>query len=52
MKDEYLNLEEIEASHTLGGAGRFYAAVIHTSIRQSRGLSQTIPCGSKSFGLR
>ena len=27
MKDEELKLEEIEASHTLGGAGRCYAAV-------------------------
>ncbi len=28
MKDEELKLEEIEDSHTLGGAGRCYAAVI------------------------
>ena len=37
MKDEELELEEIEASHTLG------AAVIHTQIRQSRGLRHTMP---------
>jgi hypothetical protein len=41
MKDEELQLEEIEASHTVGGVGRYYAAVIHTY--QSRGLRQTIP---------
>ena len=38
MKDEELKLEEIEAPHRLGGAGRCYAAVIHlntsfTSVR-------------------
>ena len=27
MKDEEIKFEEIEASHTLGGAGRCYAAV-------------------------
>ena len=37
MKDKEPKLEEIEVSHTLGGA------VIHTYIRQSRGLSQTMP---------
>jgi len=42
MKDEGLKLEEIEASHTLGGEGRCYAAVIHTEIRQSRGLRYTM----------
>jgi hypothetical protein len=30
MKDEDLNLEEIEDSHTLGGVGRCNAGVIHT----------------------
>ena len=30
MKDEGLNLEEIQASHTLGGPGRCYTVVIHT----------------------
>ena len=30
MKDEELKLEEIEASLTLGGAGRCYSDVIHT----------------------
>jgi hypothetical protein len=29
MKDEDLKFEEIETSHTLGGAGRCYTAVIH-----------------------
>ena len=43
MKDEELKLEEIEASHTLGGAGRCYNAGIHTEIRQARVLSQTMP---------
>ena len=43
MKDEELKFEEIEASLTLGGAGRCYTAVIHTQIRQSHGLGQTIP---------
>jgi hypothetical protein len=28
-KDEELHVEEIEASHTLGGAGRCSGAVIH-----------------------
>ena len=37
MKDKDSNLEEIEASHTLGGA------VIRPEIRQSRGLRQTMP---------
>ena len=37
MKDEELKLEEIETSHTLGGA------VIHTQIRQSLGRKQTMP---------
>ncbi len=37
MKDKEPNHEEIEASHTLGGT------VIHTWIRQSRGLRQTMP---------
>ena len=37
MKDKESKLEEIEVSHTLGGA------VIHTQIRQSHGLKQTIP---------
>ena len=36
MKDEELKLQEIESFHTLGGAGRCYAVVIHTSIHQSR----------------
>ena len=30
MKGEDLKLEEIEASHTLGGSGRCYTDVIHT----------------------
>ena len=30
MKGEEINLEEMEASHTLGGAGRCYVVVIHT----------------------
>ena len=30
MKDEYLNLEKIEVSHTLRGTGRCYDSVIHT----------------------
>ncbi len=30
MKDEEIKIEEIEVSHTLGGAGRCYAVVIHT----------------------
>ena len=30
MKDEEIKLEETEASHTLGGAERFCAGVIHT----------------------
>ena len=30
MKDEELKLEESETSHTLGGAGSCYAAVIQT----------------------
>ena len=42
MKDEELQLEEIETSHTLGAEARFYTVVIHTSIRQSRGLGQTM----------
>jgi hypothetical protein len=48
MKDEEIKLEEIEASHTLGGVGRCYAAVIHTKIHQSDGLRQTMHW----FGLR
>ena len=43
MKDEELKFEEIEDSHTLGGVGRCFDTVIHTQIRQSRGLGQTIP---------
>ncbi len=43
MKDDELKLEEIEASLTQGGAGRCYAAVMHTQIHQSRGLRQTMP---------
>ncbi len=43
MKDEELKIEEIEVSHTLGGVGRSYTVVIHTQIRQSHGLGQTIP---------
>jgi hypothetical protein len=35
MKDEELNLEEIETSLTLGGAGRYYAAVIHRDLNTS-----------------
>ena len=42
MKDEELQLEEIEVSDTLGGSGRSYSVVIHTSIRQSHGLRQTM----------
>ena len=42
MKDEEIKIQEIESSHTLGGTGRCYAAVIHTQIRQSRGLGQTM----------
>jgi hypothetical protein len=30
MKDEEVKLEEIETSHTLGGAGRSYTDVMHT----------------------
>jgi hypothetical protein len=30
MKGEELKFEDIEAYHTLGGAERCYAAVIHT----------------------
>jgi hypothetical protein len=30
MKDEEVKLEEIEASHTLGGSRRCYTSVIHT----------------------
>ena len=30
MKDEEINLEEIEVSHTLGGTGRSHNTVIHT----------------------
>ena len=30
MKDEEPKIEEMEASHTLGGPGRFYSDVIHT----------------------
>ena len=41
MKDEEVNLEEIEDSHTLGGVGKCYDVVIHTLILQSRGLRQT-----------
>ncbi len=37
MKDKESKIQEIEASLTLGGA------VIHTWIRQSRGLRQTMP---------
>ena len=37
MKDKESKVEEIEDSHTLGGA------VIHTQIRQSHGLRQTMP---------
>ena len=37
VEDKESKLEEIEASHTLGGA------VIHTQIRQSHGLRQTMP---------
>ena len=37
VKDKDPTLEEIESSHTLGGV------VIHTYIRQSRGLRQTMP---------
>ena len=36
MKDKESKFEEIEVSHTLGGV------VIHTQIRQSRGLRQTM----------
>ena len=43
MKDEELKFEEIEASHTLGGTGTSYTAVIHTQIHQSHGLGWTIP---------
>ena len=43
MKDEELKLEEIEVSHTLGGTEMSYVVVIHTWIRQSRGLGQTLP---------
>ena len=44
MKDEEIKLEEIEASHTLGGVGRCYAAVIHTKIHQSDGRSHNRSC--------
>ena len=44
MKDKEVKLEEIESSHTLGGT------VIHTQIRQSHGLRQTIPIGVPMFG--
>ena len=30
MQDEEIKFEEIEDSHTLGGAGRCYTSVIHT----------------------
>jgi hypothetical protein len=30
MKDDEVNLEEIESSHTLGTVGRSYSTVIHT----------------------
>ena len=30
MKDEQLQLEELEVSHTLGGSGRCYGTVKHT----------------------
>ncbi len=30
MKDEYLELEEIETFHTLGGMGGSYVVVEHT----------------------
>jgi hypothetical protein len=30
MKDEEVNLEEIESSYTVGGTGRCYGPVIHT----------------------
>jgi hypothetical protein len=43
MKDEELKLEEIEASHTLGGTGRSYRIVIHTLIHQSLGRRKTVP---------
>jgi hypothetical protein len=42
MRDEQLNLEEIEVSHTLGGVGRCYDDVIHTHIHQSRGHRHTM----------
>ena len=37
MKDEEVKVEEIEDSHTLGGAGRCYDVVIHTEICQGDG---------------
>ena len=42
MKDEELKIDEIEVSHPLGGARKCHAAVIHTQIRQSCGLRQTM----------
>ena len=36
IKDQELKLEEIEATCTLGGAGRYYAAVIYTNTSVSR----------------
>ncbi len=36
MKDEEVKFQKIESSHTLGGV------VIHTWIRQSHGLGQTM----------
>ena len=36
MKDEDLKFEEIEVSHTIGGTGRCYSAVIHTYTSVSR----------------
>ena len=37
MKDKETKFEEIESSHTLGGT------IMHTQIRQSLGLRQTMP---------
>ena len=52
MKDDELKLEEIEVSHTLGGAGEVVRgegsgegvdAVRHTQIHQSRGFMHNMP---------
>ena len=48
MKDEDLKLEEIEASHTLGGYRRciYYSVVSHTIVNRSHRI-----CCRKGKGL-